>query len=193
MSAGHKSVYYFAHDFHARHDIKIQNLIWKKGMEAVGIYWCLTEILHEENGFALLSHCDGIALGMLVKPEAILSVIKDFDLFENDGTKFWSKRVLENIKIREEKSSAARTSAVSRWDRNADAMRTHSERNALKERKGKKIKDIGNFHSSVDKPVDKSRVNKWKALKWTDLHIKEQLLMEGYTEKSIDQALGKEF
>jgi hypothetical protein len=123
-----KETYYFSHDYHARHDIKMEAL----SMEQVGIYWCIIEMLYEENGYINLSLCERIATALRTQCDTIMSVIQDYQLFENDGKQFWSNSVLRRLKFREEKSNKARISARKRWD--------VCERNAIKERKGKESK-----------------------------------------------------
>jgi len=47
------------------------------------------------------------------------------------------------LELRSDKSKSARESALARWNRSndANALQTHSERNAIKEKKGKEIKE----------------------------------------------------
>jgi hypothetical protein len=59
---------------------------------------------------------------------------------QKTGEKFSSERVLKNLKERALKSAQGKLAAEVRWG-NADAMREHTGRNAIKERKGKKEKD----------------------------------------------------
>jgi len=125
-------------------------LLAKTGVQGVGIYWCLIEMLYEEGGYLKLNECDCIASELRTKCERIESVIKDFDLFKNDGVKFWSASVIERLKLRKDKSDKAKDSAKKRWSKipvnqnvnsegNANALQTHSEGNAIKESKVKEI------------------------------------------------------
>ena len=131
-----KDTIYFTHDCNARNDRKIVSLRMKYGVEGVGIFWCLVEMLYEEGGFLMLSECDRIAFELQSQCDKILSVIRDFELFENDEKSFWSNSAIERIKIRDSKSDKARKSALKRWD-NANAMRSQCEGNAKKENKSK--------------------------------------------------------
>ena len=133
-----KETYYFPHDYHARHDIKMANL----SMEQIGIFWCLVEMLYEENGYIKLNLCQRIASAMRVKCEALNEVIHSHELFEKDETLFWSNSVLKRLEIRNKKSEKARELANRRWNSNAKAMPTQCQGNAIKERKGKEKKDI---------------------------------------------------
>lgn len=135
-----KDTYYFSHDYHARSDKKIIRLLAKEGIDAIGIYWCLIEMLYEEGGFLPLEECDCIADELRTQCERIETVIKSYKLFDNDGVRFWSKSVLNRIDLRNEKSKKAQQSAKNRWDKHANAMQSHSDGNAIKERKGNKRK-----------------------------------------------------
>lgn len=136
-----KETFYFSHDYHARSDKKLIRLLAKVGIEGIGIYWCLVEMLYEEGGFLDLSECECIADELRTHTERIESVIKNFNLFDNDGIRFWSNSVMQRLQIRDEKSKKAKDSAKSRWDKYANAMRSQSEGNAIKEKKGNKSKE----------------------------------------------------
>lgn len=64
---------------------------------------------------------------------ACAAILKDFFIKTENG--YWHKRVDEELKYAKSKSNKARQSAKARWkyesDGNANAMRTHSERNAI--------------------------------------------------------------
>jgi hypothetical protein len=73
------------------------------------------------------------------------ALINDFDLFIIEGNEFGSKSVEKRLEDRNEKSTKARQSALKRWgnkNNNANALQSESEPNAIKERKGKEIKEI---------------------------------------------------
>jgi len=136
--------YYFSHDANARHDPNICEMRAEYGMEGYGIYWSIIEMLREQeeyklnlkrtNAIAMQTHSDKV----LIK-NFIGDCIEKFDLFESDGEWFWSKSLLRRMKLKEQRSEKARKSAEARWG-NSKKMRTHSECNAIKEkkRKGKK-------------------------------------------------------
>ncbi|MBO1515710.1 DnaD domain protein, partial [Metabacillus bambusae] len=84
--------------------------------------------------------------------------IKEFKLLHSDGEFFWSESLLRRMEFKSEKSEKARKAAEARWKKssndkastntkskqstsNADAMQTHSDRNAIKEKKVKEIKE----------------------------------------------------
>ena len=66
---------YFSHDYDTREDEKIQNLVFKHGMEGYGIFWSIVEMLYKNDGymqldyariaFALHSHNDIVKIYIL--------------------------------------------------------------------------------------------------------------------------------
>jgi hypothetical protein len=131
---------YFPHDYNARTDRKLARLIHKHGPAGVGIYWCIIEMLYENDGYLMLTDCDCIANEMRTHSETVLEIINT-DLFEQDAEKFWSVSALKRLEKINEKSQKAQESAFKRWS-NAKAMPTQCEGNAIKQNKIKDIKKI---------------------------------------------------
>lgn len=168
--------FYFSHDYNARHDPKIKKLILKHTMTGYGIFWAIVEDLYN-NANALPLDYDCIAFDLHTECEVVKSIINDFDLFVIKDGSFGSISVERRLDERNNKSESARQSAFCRWGKNKDdanAMRTQCGGNAIKERKGKKIKhinvDFSKFWNLYDKKVgDKSKCEKkWVALTDTD-------------------------
>ena len=134
-----KEAFYFSHDSNARHDPKIIKLRMKLGWDGYGIFWALIELLRDQKEYAMRLDYESISYSLQTECAKVKSVINDFDLFEISGEFFHSKSLLDRMKIKEEKSEKARDSANKRWnkDKNANAMQTHSEPNAIKESKVK--------------------------------------------------------
>lgn len=135
-----EGTFYFSHDYNTRSDEKIKRLIRKHGMLGYGIFWAIIEDLYN-NANALRTDYDGIAYELRLDAEIVKSVINDFELFVFDGDFFGSVSVERRISDREKKSKKARESANYRWA-DANALRTQSERNAIKEKKVNKGKEI---------------------------------------------------
>ena len=168
-------VEYFSHDYHARDDIKLKKLFATDGLQGLGAYWCIVEMLYEQNGRIELDNIPVIAYDLRVETDLIMRVVKKYGLFDFDKKYFYSESILRRIKIRDEKSEKARLSANARWgndtetgtseeqaqyERNANAMRTHNERNANEEQTqcgGNAIKENKNI--SLLKKLIKERVN----------------------------------
>jgi hypothetical protein len=142
-----KEAYYFSHDSNAKDDPKILQLRMEMGWEGYGLFWAIIEMLRNESDFRMRTHYKGIAFALQTHEDCIKKLINEFDLFEIDEQYFWSESLLKRMELKEERSEKARESAKKRWNRDIDAnaMRTHSERNAdamqLKESKVKEIKE----------------------------------------------------
>jgi hypothetical protein len=166
-----KETFYFSHDYNSRNDEKIKFLIRKHGMLGYGIFWTIIEDLYN-NANALRMDCDGIAYDMRVDSETIRSVIQDFGLFVFEGDNFGSMSVQKRMDERDTKSKKARQNAFRRWDsstNNANAMRPQCDRNAIKESKGKDIKEI---KESIELPfVSKEFQKIW--FDWKDYKKKQ--------------------
>jgi len=132
---------YFSHDYNARNDQSLVKLRMKLSMEGLGLYWCLIEMLYENNGKIKLDEIDTIAFELRTDSERIADVLKNYELFKFRQDYFYSESVNKRLKLRKEKSDKARASAVSRWNKDdktdANAMRTQCERNAIKVKKSK--------------------------------------------------------
>lgn len=99
-----KDAYYFSHDANARNDVKILKLRRINGMEGLGIYWCLVEILRETEGYAVsIKNIDDVAFNLSVDPEKVKDIIFNFDLFVIDGDIFSSARLSRSMHEYEEK------------------------------------------------------------------------------------------
>ena len=152
-----KEAYYFSHDSNARNDEKLLAVRMRFGAEGYGIYFMIIERLRDESDNMSIKDYNTLAFDFRVSADKVKSVIEDFELFEftDDKKYFYSQRMLNNMKIKNQKSEKARLSAEKRWNKsesNANAMRTHSEGNAIKESKGKesKVKEINDVLPSDD-------------------------------------------
>ena len=133
---------YFPHDYKARSDDRMVSLTMSLGMEGVGIYWCIVEMLYECGGKMKRAECERIAFELRTDKGKVRAVL-DSTLFDKNRTYFWSKSVLRRLAVREEKSKKARKSAGFRWNgEDANALPTHSERNAIKEKESKENKSM---------------------------------------------------
>lgn len=134
-----KDSFYFSHDYNSRNDPKIKKLLAKHGFLGYGIFWAIIEDLYN-NANALPTDYETIAHDLRSDEKTIQSIVTDFDLFVISGDIFGSSSVENRLKSRDEKSVKARESAIKRWNKNANALRTECAPNAIKERKGNKRK-----------------------------------------------------
>src|SRR4051812_23001553 len=112
-----KESYYFSHDHNSRSDPKMVKVQMRMGLEGIGLYWCVIEMLHEEAGYLNIADTDSYAFALRTKPELLTSLINEFDLFKKDQGRFWSETVLRRLERRMEKSEKAKNSIKARWDK----------------------------------------------------------------------------
>ena len=131
-----KDLQYITHDLGARNDPKLLMLQMEMGGQGLAIFWCLVEMLWENDGRVPLDPRT-IAFSLRwATADEVNRVIREFGLFENDGEQFWSRSALERIAQKKERlavrENSARNAANVRWGRvaDADAMRGAYEGNA---------------------------------------------------------------
>jgi hypothetical protein len=90
---------YFSHEYNARDDDKMPKLLSELGYEGYGIFWAVVEMLYKNEGYMQLD-CKSIAFALHCEINCLTRVINDFDLFINDGGKFYSESVLRRLGIR---------------------------------------------------------------------------------------------
>ena len=133
-----KNSYYFPHDYHARHDPKLERLRMDMGPLGDGIYWNLVEMLYEEGGYLRIKDIPLIALSMRTTIELLTKVVTESELFEVNKDVFYSESLLERLNHINLKRRKARASIKRRW--NTNVLRTNNEGNTIKESKVKDIK-----------------------------------------------------
>lgn len=106
---------YFPHDYNARNDPKLRELFAEHGIEAVGAYWCIVEMLYEQNGYLPLKY-KSIAFELHIDTIVIQNIVLNFNLFENNGEVFWSNSVLARLNERKNISDARRGAVSNRWN-----------------------------------------------------------------------------
>lgn len=135
-----KETFYFSHDYNARNDEKIKELIFKHGMAGYGIYWAIIEELYQ-NTNVLRLNCQRIAFELRVSKDVVTSVIGEFDLFVFNDNNFSSLSVQKRLDERANKSEKARLSVSKRWS-DTNVLRTQYNSNTIKESKVKENKVI---------------------------------------------------
>lgn len=156
-----KETYYFQHDYNARQDPKMQEMMVEHGISAVGVYWCVVEMLYEQGGKLSLRTFKCIAYALHVDVSLVASVVNDFGLFQNDGECFWSDSANRRLQKRADVSEARRKAIEARWgkkDTNVLEKNIDDDTNVLqkntKERKEKekerKEKEINNTNPIIE-------------------------------------------
>lgn len=115
QSAMMKDTFYFQHDYNARNDPKLQDVLIEYGVAGIGVFWCVIEQIYEQGGKLPFKACKSIAFALHVDCKVVESVVNDFDLFQNDGTFFWSSSVLARLNRRKEISERRKKAAETRW------------------------------------------------------------------------------
>ncbi len=88
----------------------------KHGMEGIGVFWCIVEMIYEDGGF-MPPEYERIAFELRTNTELVRSVVEDFELFNYDGENFWSESIIERLKERCSKSESARKAVYMRWEK----------------------------------------------------------------------------
>lgn len=160
-----KKTYYFQHDYNARNDPKLQAIMIKYGLAGIGAFWCIVEMLYEQDGTLPITSIPSIAFILHADEEMLKNIVFKMDLFECNKKFFWSKSVRKRLGIINEISDIRRKAAEKRWksskksdansmqmqcksnakaqNNDANAMQTECKCNAIKEKeiKGNDIKE----------------------------------------------------
>lgn len=115
-----KDCFYFSHDYHARHDNKLENLFLDHGLSGIGAFWCIVEMLYE-NGCSMPLQYERIAKALRTDVDFIKKVINDYDLFQVDSETFTSYSVQRRFQERIARSEKAKIAAEKRWNKDKDA------------------------------------------------------------------------
>ncbi len=198
-----KDTYYFPHDYHARHDTKIEAMVNDYGVEGYGMYWVLIERLYESRNNKIEKFPKlffGLATELCVSPDRaekfVLSLINDYRLLKEDERYIWSDSVLRRMEIREQqrlmKVESGRIggihSGITRKMKQNEATLQKNEANEAKERKRKEKKRNNNTPSKNEGAVNKS-VNKKESV----FNDKEKAILESVKAKTNIYALIEEF
>jgi hypothetical protein len=189
-----KETFYFPHDYNARNDRKLVRVLMELGLSGIGAYWCVVEMLYEEGGYLNCSDIPMIAKELRIQVRTLENLIENFGLFEQTEEHFYSLSVLFRLSKRIARSDAARNSALSRWNSGANAMRTQSEGNAIKDKivKDKIVKDIipkkkyGEFQNVLltDEEYEKLKVKFNSSLAGMIENLSAGIASKGYKYKS---------
>lgn len=112
-----KDTFFFSHDFSARNDPKLQEVLATHGIAGIGLYWCIIEQLYEQGGVLPLKTCKAIAFVLHCDCSLVDSLINDFGLFDNDGEVFWSNSAKKRIDKMAELSAKRKAAIDKRWDK----------------------------------------------------------------------------
>lgn len=130
-----KDLQYITHDLGARNDPKLLNLQMRMGGAGLAIFWCLVEMLWENDGY-LPTDYEAIAFSLRwAKASDVKRVVNEFELFIVEEDRFWSRSALERIAQKkgkiQEASDRGRKAIEARWNksRNTDVIPERYESN----------------------------------------------------------------
>jgi Domain of unknown function (DUF4373) len=169
-----KDTFYFSHDYNARTDEKVIELLSKHGMTGYGVFWGIVESLYNNTNVLRLNY-DRIAYELHTDSKIVESVINDFGLFSIKDGFFGSVSIEHRLDERNDKSVKARQSVKKRWDkyeRNTNVSKNNtnvSKNDTIKERKGNKGKENKKgfifFWNLYDKNIDQEKCESlWNGL-----------------------------
>ena len=110
-----KETFYFPHDYNARNDPKLQNVLIDLGVEGIGVFWCIIEQLYEQGGTLPISSSKSIAFALHVDSEVVDKVVNNYGLFKHDDENMWSDSVFNRLNRRKNISDKRKIAALSRW------------------------------------------------------------------------------
>lgn len=143
---------YFSHDYDSCNDPQLAAMVGEFKAEGYGIYWRIIELLHKEGGYLAFDMVSFTAISRSIDSDVetvknlIQKSIDVYKLFFLRNKKFSSKRVLKNLRKREDiksvRSKAGIASAEKRkTSTHVEHVSTHVEQNPTKQRKGKESKE----------------------------------------------------
>jgi hypothetical protein len=121
---------WFPHSFQRRNSKEMLKVKMLFGLNGVGVFYCLEEMLYESGGKMELSDIECIAYSLHTESEYILKIISS--CFEKDETHFWCQSVINTLKDMQERYEkrvlAAKQSHVRGVRRaNAEQMQSNAE------------------------------------------------------------------
>ncbi len=129
-----KDTFYFPHDYHARHDPKLEKLRMLHGCVTDGIYWCLIEMMYEQGGYLLIKDVSLFSKMLNVDEDLILLVLTS-DLFVHENGKCHSPSLIKRLthinKVRKERKQSGKLGG----EANAKHLRSNIKESKVKESK----------------------------------------------------------
>ena len=118
-----KDAFWFPHDSNARNDPKMSSLRRKAGVEGVGLYWCIIELMRETNGYVVTREdISNLEYDMRVSQENLPEIMLKEELLhkKKDGNIF-SKSLLKRMQkwdnIKKKRSEAGKKGGIASGNR----------------------------------------------------------------------------
>lgn len=109
---------WFRHDYLSRNDPKIMRLIFDHGLEGYGLYWCIVEAIYTNDGSYNSNDIKYLAASLHVEESKINDIVNS-DLFVKTEGIITSKRIINELKERNEISETKRKAAEKRWSKDS--------------------------------------------------------------------------
>jgi hypothetical protein len=174
-----KDTFFFSHDFGARNDPKLQNVLMEHGCEGLGVFWCVVEQIYEQGGSLPLANCKSIAFALHVDCKVVESIVNNFGLFENDGETFWSASINNRLNKRAEIAQKRKNAAMNRWNK------PQNYANAPNENANAQSCDANAMHCNAIK--GKERKEKERKVNNIDRESKKAETAKRFTPPSIEE------
>lgn len=183
-----KDSYYFQHDYFARNDPKLVEVMMAHGMAGIGTFWCIIEMMYEQGGKLPVASCKSIAFALHVDCNMVDDIFHNYGLFQIDGDFITSKSVAERTEKRNAITETRRNAARKRW---ADANVMQTDANAQKS----DANDVHCIAKIKDKEKDKENIISPKGdkakrtafVKPTSDEIKSYLVEKGITNVDAER------
>lgn len=155
-----KETFYFSHDYNARDDEKIMNMLADMWTEWYGLYWILIETLAQNDWKIKLESIKWLSYKLRCDNLLITKLVHSYNLFIIDEEEwiFYNRRLLSHLEKRLQSKQK-----MSEWWKKAMAKRWGDDKvvisevirsdNKVKERKGKesKVKEIKHKYGEFKK------------------------------------------
>ena len=195
-----KETYYFQHDYNATQDPKLIALLARCGLDGIGMFWIMIEILHQQPNSKIsrdsyndyidfYGRVDGDNEHLLNK---IKQVLIDVGLFvEQDGF-VYSNRVLENKRQRQEISEKRSFAGKRSTEIRQNQTSVEQVLNKIQHKKGKERKEKEKKLNIIERGETPSSVASrfFNNLEEQERVI-EQLTLKGYEPNSVKQEIAK--
>lgn len=147
-----KSSFYFPHDYHSRHDPRLEHLRMEVGPASDGIFWDIVEMMYEEGGYLNIKDIP-IYARMLNANEHMFNEVVN-KMFISDGDRFYSNSVLRRLahinNVIEQRRFAGKASGKARQTNICSTNAEHTLNNINKVNKVNKIKEKNTVPTLTD-------------------------------------------
>ena len=122
---------YLTHDIGARNNPKLLRVQMEMGGIGLGLWWCLVEMLWENNGYLPLDY-EVIAFSLRwADSKDVEKLVNNYGLFVYDDRSFWNESVLERLEhkrtVSSVKSDAGRKGALCKKQKGKDAGEAYAQ------------------------------------------------------------------